>query len=139
MLSNWAYFSLTIYASFYQLFETIALQWNKDNQTLVFISGTKRLRIWIFNTFLGAIVCHGCCIFLLIREIYAPSNSSLIFLIIQLFLCTGAFFWLFAALSCFHYGEDFVVAWNYIKRKSQQIALCKTGEIIKMIPKLKLT
>jgi len=54
------------------------------------------------------------------------------FLLIQIFLCAGEFFWLFVAFSCFRYGDDFVLAWKYIKEKAQQISLKnKQGKIKK--------
>jgi len=133
MLSSWAYFSMTIYASFYQHFEPIALQWNKRTQKLVFVSGTKRLRIWIFHTFLITTLCNGSCLFLLVREIYAPTKSSLIFLVIQMFLCAWTYYWVFSAFCCCHYGEDFVMAWNYMKVKAEQISLSKdNGKIVQV-------
>jgi len=133
MLSSWAYLSLTIYASFYQKLETIHFQWSKHPQKLFFISGIKALRTWIFNTFLMTIIANGSCLFLLIREIFAPTNSSLIFLIIQIVISGVASFWLFSSLCCFHFGEDFVIAWNYIKAKAQQISLSKKGTTLQTL------
>jgi len=98
MLSSAAYAAFDVYASVYERLETMTIKWDVTTQKFIFTSNLNKLKFWILDTFIACIFCTGCCVFIITREIFYPSNKvGLILILFQIILSIVGFLWLIFA------------------------------------------
>jgi len=115
MSTNLSVKAFNLYSKFYQRFEIITFMWNSETNQLEFVSDKSKLRKWAFNIFLAPIFSNGCCIYLLVRELFAPVKKlGIDFIVFQTFLVIFALFWLVTSISSLTYGRSSVFSWNKI-------------------------
>jgi len=120
-----------LYAKFYQRFETIIFMWNVKRKELIYVKQLSKLRLWIINTFLGAVFSSGLCLLIIVRELSSTTRRKLSFeyLAFQSFLAIFGLYWLLISISAFCYGENYAKAWNSVNGMNcsfKSAAKCKS-------------